>query len=325
MKARFFAFFIFFTLILSLQAQRNARFEAYVEQFAPIAMEQMRQHGVPASITLAQGLLESGAGSSRLATQANNHFGIKTGSDWTGPYMLKDDDAPNEQFRVYTDAMQSYEDHSLFLRKHSRYASLFTLEPDDYRGWARGLKAAGYATSPTYADRLIQIIETYGLARFDRPDHAERKEPTYTLGTPATTTVEKVLTPSKTSTTLRATRQTATSTPKIQMQNGAYYVIAQHGDTYRTIGKRWGVRAGSLLRYNEQQKGHEPQVGERVYLVKKPARAEKRYKGQYHIVQSGQSVHAIAQAYGMRMHTLYRLNRLPGTYTPRCGDRLLLR
>ena len=109
------------------------------------------------------------------------------------------------------------------------------------------------------------------------------------------------------------------------MQNGAYYVIAQRGDTYRTIGRRWNVRAGTLRRYNEQRKGYEPREGERVYLVKKASRAEKRYKSQYHTMQNGQSVHAVAQLYAMRTRTLYRLNRLPDTYIPRTGDRLRLR
>lgn len=306
--------FIVWGIAAFCPAQRNAKFEAYIEHFAPIAVAEMHAHGIPASITLAQGLLESGAGSSLLATRGNNHFGIKTGSDWTGPYMLKDDDAPNEQFRVYADAAQSYADHSLFLRNRQRYASLFALSLTDYKGWAHGLKACGYATSPTYADRLIQIIETYDLARYD----LKPRETAYT-DQPASTSIYK-----PTATTVPPVSRTQRSLP-ILFQNGTYYVIAQTGETYRTIGQRWGVREGTLRRYNEQPRGYQPRIGERVYLMKKPARAEKRYKGFFHQVQAGESLHTIAQAYAVRTRTLYRLNRLPDTYIPRPGDRLRIR
>ncbi len=301
---------LFYTAVLPLRAQRNATYEAYITRYAPVAVAEMHQHGVPASITLAQGLLESGAGTSMLATRANNHFGIKAGSDWHGAYVCKDDDAPNERFRAYNDAAQSYADHSLFLRNRSRYAALFSLPLTDYKGWARGLKAAGYATSPTYADRLIQIIETYNLARFDRI------APAATADTPHTTAAGQP-----------TTNAPATSSQggRIYMENGAYYVVAQTGDTYRTIGHRWGVRQGSLRRYNEQRRGYEPRPGERVYLVKKPARAAKQYKHRVHIVQPGETLHAIAQYYAVRTRTLYRLNHLPDSYVPTAGDRIRLR
>ncbi len=333
MKHRLLLTYLALCLCLSAVAQRNAKFEAYIEKFAPTAMAEMRTHGVPASITLAQGLLESGAGTSLLAVKGNNHFGIKTGGDWDGPFMLKDDDAPNEQFRVYTDAAQSYSDHSLFLRGRSRYASLFTLDPTDYKGWARGLKAAGYATSPTYADRLIEIIETYELHRFDYGN--TESEVTFSRSGPEVTTppVRPATTTRRTATnrttqTARTTPQStraATRTPLIQMENGAYYVIAKRGDTYRSIGKRWGVREGSLRRFNEQQRKYEPKAGERVYLVKKHARAEKKYKGYTHVVRAGETLQSIAQHYGMRTRTLYRINRLPKTFIPVVGTRLRIR
>ena len=127
----------------------------------------MKEYGIPASITLAQGILESGDGNSELATKANNHFGIKCHSDWTGESMKYDDDRRNECFRVYSDARESFKDHSLFLSERSRYATLFDLDPIDYKGWARGLKKAGYATDPKYADRLIDLIERHELYRYD--------------------------------------------------------------------------------------------------------------------------------------------------------------
>ena len=128
----------------------------------------MKRYGIPASITLAQGLLESAAGQSRLAKEANNHFGIKVSGYWTGPYIVKSDDRPDDKFRVYSSPAESYEDHSKFLRSGKRYASLFDLKKTDYKGWAHGLKRAGYATSPTYAQALINMIDKYNLHTFDK-------------------------------------------------------------------------------------------------------------------------------------------------------------
>lgn len=142
----------------------------YIEQFKGIAIEEMLKSGIPASITLAQGLLESASGNSTLATEANNHFGIKCNVGWTGPTILKDDDAAGECFRVYENAEESYRDHTEFL-KRARYVSLFQLDRNDYKGWAHGLKKAGYATNPKYAELLINLIERYELDQYDRTEN----------------------------------------------------------------------------------------------------------------------------------------------------------
>lgn len=313
---------ILFSLCFSpAAAQRSPQFEAYIEQFAPIAVSEMQVHGIPASITLAQGLLESGAGTSRLARLGNNHFGIKAASDWQGPFMTKDDDAQNERFRIYTDAAQSYADHSLFLRNRSRYASLFSLPLTDYKAWAHGLKAAGYATSPTYAQRLIELIETYNLARFDKASDATPQ------ATAPTSAAQVTMVPTATPVQVApiATPSSTPSPSRIYRENGAYYVIAQVGDTYKSIAQRWNVREGSLRRYNEQRKGYEPRAGERIYLVQKKSRADKRFKNRTHIIQQGETLHAIAQYYAIRTRSLYKLNRLPESYVPSVGDRLRLR
>ena len=147
-------------------AQRNSVYQQYVDQYKDAAIEQMHRYKIPASITLAQALLESGAGTSYLAKQANNHFGIKVGTGWSGPYVTRDDDHKNERFRKYKNVEESYEDHSQFLLK-DRYKRLFDLNPQDYKAWARGLKACGYATNPQYADKLIEIIELYQLHQYD--------------------------------------------------------------------------------------------------------------------------------------------------------------
>ena len=165
-------------LSVSVSAQRrNQAYEDYIKKYRGIAVEEMRKYHIPASITLAQGLLESGAGRSTLARKSNNHFGIKCGSSWDGRTVRHDDDRRNECFRAYRHAKESYEDHSKFLRTGARYAFLFRLKITDYKGWARGLKKAGYATDPSYANKLIGLIEEYELHRFDKPVKVEREAP----------------------------------------------------------------------------------------------------------------------------------------------------
>ena len=163
------------------QAQRrNSRYVDYINKYSALAVQQMKEHKIPASITLAQGLLESGAGMSTLARKSNNHFGIKCGSNWNGRTVRHDDDARNECFRAYRNPRDSYEDHSAFLKRGARYAFLFKLKITDYKGWARGLKKAGYATDPSYANRLITIIEDYDLYKYDRKGgwSSSKSEPT---------------------------------------------------------------------------------------------------------------------------------------------------
>ena len=164
-------FFILLMLsVLGLEAQNRQKNKLtldYIDKYKDIAMTEMVLNKIPASITLAQGILESGNGQSELATKGNNHFGIKCHSDWKGKKMYKDDDAPNECFRVYNDAAESYRDHSAFL-KRDRYKDLYELKITDYKGWAKGLKKAGYATLPTYAAVLVNIIETYELYEYDK-------------------------------------------------------------------------------------------------------------------------------------------------------------
>ena len=148
--------------------EREDKATNYVDIWSDTAMREMRDYGIPASITLAQGLLESALGKGRLAMEGNNHFGIKCHTDWEGERIYHDDDRAQECFRVYEDASFSYRDHSLFLANRKRYAQLFTLDMDDYKGWARGLKKAGYATDPKYPKKLISLIERYGLDRYDQ-------------------------------------------------------------------------------------------------------------------------------------------------------------
>lgn len=295
-------------LLLSLPVSGGAQglYDRYIAQYASMAVDQMQRYGVPASITLAQGLLESAAGTSTLAVKANNHFGIKVGGDWSGPYMLRDDDAPNERFRKYRSVAESYEDHSLFLRNRSRYAALFRLSPSDYKGWAHGLKSAGYATHPHYAYRLIEIIERYDLARFDRGAKPSRRHDAPSAAT-------------------SAKNSPAGDSRPVLRCNGVYYVVARNGDTFRSIAREMKTSERKLRRYNELSKPGEPKAGEPVYLTKKKRRADRSFRRKPHTVAAGESLYGISQRYAVRLKKLYDLNDLPADYVPRPGDRIRVR
>jgi len=263
-----------------------------------LAVEQMRNYGIPASITLAQGLLESGAGRSELTQQGNNHFGIKC-HGWRGRTTYHDDDERGECFRAYRNARESYEDHSVFLATQQRYARLFRLSPTDYKGWARGLKQCGYATNPRYAESLISIIETYELYRFDS-------------GTTAGGYVSK------------RNKYSSRSKHTIYIYNKNLFVRAQFGDTFGSLAKELGLSARKLAKYNERDKRDVLQEGERIYLKKKQKRADSRYKNMVHVVGEGESMYSIAQLYGMRVTSLYKKNHLSPDYSIKTGDRLVV-
>lgn len=292
----------FFVLTAAAQNMRqNAAYIEYIERYKNIAIEQMDKYHIPASITMAQGLLESGAGRSELARKANNHFGIKCGSDWRGPTSHHDDDANHECFRSYKNAKESYEDHSIFLTTKKRYASLFRLNIYDYKGWARGLKAAGYATNPAYANNLIRIIETYSLDELDN----SRK--------------------SKFITKIELAEAKSNAFRQIYQYNKNYYIRVKRGDTFKSLGKELGISYRKLAKYNERDKRDELVEGEVIYLKKKQKKAEKKYKGQYHVVQAGESMYSISQRYAIRMKYLYKRNKLSTDYQLQVGDKLRLR
>ncbi len=286
-------------------AQVNTAYVAYVRQYQGMAIDQMYKYGVPASITLAQGLLESRAGQSMLAVRANNHFGIKVSRSWRGPYVLLDDDAPNEKFRSYRSPAESYEDHSRFLCTNARYASLFRLERTDYKGWSRGLKAAGYATNPRYAELLISLIERYELHQYDKFKRKRAGEfvPNDDVTQPANVGTER----------------------QVLRCNGTYYVVARAGDTYADIAHWAGISERKLRRYNEVPRTSGLAAGDVVYLMKKARRADRSLRGTLYQVKNGDSMHSIAQRYGMRLETLYKINGLKPTDGINVGDRLVIR
>lgn len=298
---------VLFALTASLagaQMKWNQRYQTYINQYRDLAIQQMLKYNIPASITLAQGLLESGAGNSELAARSNNHFGIKC-HGWTGRKSYHDDDDTQECFRAYDNVYESFEDHSVLLSTQPRYSSLFSLGRTDYKGWARGLKKCGYATSPTYAQKLIGIIELYKLHEYDRATKYDRfmEQRTY-KDTPAA--------------------KGGMAHP-IHAYNKNYYIVAREGDTFKSIGEELGLSYRKIAKYNERDKRDKLTAGEIIYLKKKQKKAEKVYKDRPHVVKAGDSMYSIAQYYGIRLKSLYKKNGLSPDYRIKVGDRLRVR
>ena len=308
MKSRLFSTFaLLLFLHICIFAQRtNQAYWAYIDQYKGMAIEQMHKYRIPASITLAQGLLESGAGRSTLATKAHNHFGIKVGGNWNGPYILQNDDAPNEKFRKYNNARESFEDHSRFLQGR-RYQGLFQLKITDYRGWARGLKAAGYATSPTYAESLIRIIEMYNLYQFDNGNYKHDKKTTPAIPVASTESI-------------------FFQTHTIYAHNKNYFIIVEIGDNMATISKATGISLRKLYKYNDLPLDYAPTQGDLIYLKKKQKCASKQFKHYpIHIVEVNQSLFDISQLYGIRLKSLYKMNHFEPSHQIKPGDILRIR
>lgn len=270
----------------------------YVESYSSLAVEEMYRSGVPASITLAQGMLESSYGGSVLAVEANNHFGIKCHSDWTGESIAVDDDAPGECFRKYPQAADSFRDHSDFLRYKPRYAFLFDYASDDYRSWAYGLKQAGYATDPEYPAKLTRLVETYHLDRFDtvRVEGTVLPETPSTLEQPVRSVVQG-----------RLGTYTVSLKREILFLNGTPFVYARTGETYRSIAATYDLYPRELARFNDSS---EPDLrlnaGEPVYLERKAKQAAAGLDK--HICSNGESLRGISQKYAVELKSLMKLN-----------------
>ncbi len=294
------------TICLFTWGQRtNQAYWTYIDQYKDWAIEQMQQYGIPASITLAQGLLESNAGRSTLATRANNHFGIKVGSNWAGPYVIQSDDRPDDRFRKYNSARESYIDHSKFLQQR-RYQGLYRLGRTDYKGWAKGLKAAGYATSPTYAESLIRVIEMYSLYQFDTGKYRSAR---------TSTTVE----PS-------ASTDDFWQRHVIYKGNKNYFIIVEIGDDMATISKKTGLSLRKLYKHNDLPRDYVPTQGDIIYLKKKRSSASKDFKkNPIHVVEVNQSLHDISQLYGIRLESLCKLNNWDEPHAVEVGEILRIR
>ena len=256
----------------------------------------MNLYSIPASITLAQGILESGSGTSTLAVEANNHFGIKCHVDWFGPAVYHDDDEKNECFRKYQNVSESFRDHSIFLSQRGRYSFLFKLRKNDYKGWAKGLQKAGYATSKTYAKKLIRIIDEYDLSRYDRKKISKKNKKKFNI------------------------QDDYSLESKIYQKNYTKYILAKSGESYDDIAERLDIWLWELLKYNESENDRTLIEGEKVYLQPKRRKGTKPY----HIVLANQTMYSISQLYGIKLKHLYKKNRMKEGSEPYVGQKIHL-
>lgn len=315
MKKALTIFLLVCTLALtaSVPETRKSPQLIYIERYAEIAVEEMYRSGVPASITLAQGLLESRYGQSELAVKGNNHFGIKC-HNWNGAGMYYDDDMKGECFRKYDSPEESYRDHSDFLRFRDRYRFLFDLEPTDYKGWAHGLKKAGYATDSKYPQKLISLIEEFELYKYDLDGGDRRQRP----DSPAwLERVERLDDSRKETFHFALSRQ-------MYSKNGVPFVYSVEGESYASIAARYNLFHKEILRYNDLKEDVTLYPGTVVYLQKKKKRAAKGLDK--HIVEEDDcSLADIAQRYAVKLSSLCRMNGFTEDYEPKEGEVIILR
>ena len=296
MRGLIFSLLIFSTYQLSGQKITG---QEYIETYADLAVKEMKRTGIPASITLAQGMLESGNGNSTLAVKGNNHFGIKC-HKWDGPGIYHDDDRKNECFRKYKSVYQSYIDHSDFLMNTMRYSFLFEIDPTNYKAWAKGLKRAGYATAHDYDKKLIGIIETHQLYKFDSDEgweYAKKPNPTPV--------------------------NDRDYNHQILMNNNIKYIIAREGDSYISLTKEFDLMRWQIGRYNDIPPNSKVNNGDIIYL--QPKRKKAAYGEKYHVVKEGESMYSISQKYGIKLTELYKKNLMLEDDEPEIGTKLYLR
>ncbi len=279
----------FYAVIGAAQSHKSLTTKQYIDSFSAIAMEEMRVNGVPASITLGQGILESASGNSKLSKECNNHFGIKCRKNWNGKFCLADDDAKDECFRGYETSFESYRDHSLFLKSSSRYASLFELVPTDYQGWSNGLRDAGYATNPAYGNILIKIIQKYRLSLYDS---------IVVLGEDFFTSGEM---------------------KRLEI-NGIPAIAARQGDDVERIATENKLKAWQIYKYNDLEKSELINPGEILYL--KPKR--KTSPENIHIIKRGETMRDVSQIYAIKVKSLYKMNQLKAGQEPEIGEEIYL-
>lgn len=295
----------------------DEKVEAYINQYRNIAIEEMQRTGIPASITLAQGIIESNAGQSPLATQANNHFGIKCHVDWTGDSYIYDDDRKNECFRKYDSSLTSYKDHSDFLKNRSRYAVLFTYDPNDYTSWAKGLKACGYATNPQYANILIKCIDDYDLHQWDLNDYERSKWFASLNKSEINEEVKSAGNPEI----VNASLTIKNADERIYIFNDIKCVTLLEGESLNDLATTYALGMKRLMRYNDITNPSQIVIGDRVYLQ------PKRNNGdvEMHTVTAGETMFVISRNHGIQLAKLYEKNLMkPGTQ-PAAGELISLR
>jgi LysM repeat protein len=326
---RFFIVFITLAFVAgyansSAQFGRKITREEYILTYKDVAINEMNRSGIPASITLAQGMLESDNGNSTLANKANNHFGIKC-HEWTGKEYYQNDDDKNECFRKYKSAEDSYIDHTDFLMNSPRYVFLFYLNQTDYRRWAKGLEKAGYATNRSYAKDLIRIIEENNLSVYDQPQkkRKKREELVYADQTEMDQTGPDEGKADQTE--VEASEEFEVEVPhrRILTRNRINYIIVLEGDTYLGITEEFKMMPFELARYNEIERNATLEPGKVLYLQPKRNKASVEFR--YHTVAEGETMYQISQMYGIRLHKLYQKNLMKEGTEPEVGDVLWLR
>ncbi len=327
---------IFSTLLLLIvaqlaMAQGDFTRQEYINKYKYIAVANMSKYGIPASITMAQGILESGSGASHLAKISNNHFGIKCKSNWTGATVSHDDDEKGECFRAYPSVEASYADHAEFLKNSPRYATLFTYDTDDYKKWAYGLKRAGYATAKDYPQRLMSIIESCDLSVLDQEGGMAKYAALHggSAEAPDEWFAEASVEGSNLST---GGVELAPSSPlvaksksgyMVYRNNKVYYVIVRKGDTFEAVGDFFDLSARQIRKYNDLPRDVELVEGEVIYVS--PKRRKSNAPNAMHTVQVGETIHSVAQSYGITVSALRRLNKHDVKYVLTPGQTIMLR
>ena len=301
--------FIFIALTISGFSQRIISREEYIAMYAELAVSEMIRSGIPASITLAQACLESGNGNSLLSVKSNNHFGIKCKSSWRGKKVYHDDDARNECFRHYNSVLESFIDHTDFLMNNTRYGELFNLKLTDYKGWARGLKKAGYATNPHYANELIKIIEDHKLYLYDEGLSKQQI---------ARVTESRIHKPVDSRNLINPYQ-----TRKVVLRNGLKSIVVNKGDTFERIAQEFDMKEWEIYSYNDYDKGQKPHENEILYIERKRNKADKNHTT--HRMEADDTMHFISQRYGIKLKRLYRYNRLKSGEKPEVGSLIYLR
>lgn len=291
--------YIFLLMTSIILAQTKMTPEGYIAAYKDDAIKEMYLHKVPACITLAQGMLESGNGNSNLCRNANNHFGIKCHKEWGGETYIMDDDSANECFRKYESVLDSYSDHGMFLFSRSRYSPLFELSITDYKGWCYGLKKAGYATDPKYPQRLIDIIERYKLQDLDViEDTPKLKFPAHDQEKKSNMAIREVY-----------------------RFNHIRFIIAKGNDSFYKIASEFNIELEDILEFNDLKKTDKLYYGQKIFIEKKRRRALEPY----HVVQKNETLKSISQLHGIRLSSLCKKNRLHVDDKLKVGDVLHLR
>lgn len=335
-------FLVLLFLGTALYAQSDREVE-YVQNHAFMAVAEMELYKIPASITLAQGILETGGGQSRLAEQANNHFGIKCKKEWTGATITHDDDAIGECFRKYNSVEESYRDHSKFLAERPYYKRLFDLRLTDYKGWAHGLKRAGYATNPRYAYILISKIEKLNLNAFDRINKTQVYDKLVDLYGPVNRTLVDPLYEEKEKQETIIAQQDITEKKKVEEPKtktmevpkrpisprarvkrhpiGREYIVVNSGETLNKIANMYDTEVKKLMNYNDLDRPEDLRANQYLFFSRKRNRGAKKY----YKVQKGDNMYVISQKAGIKLKQLLRRNRVDESYKPVVGETLYLR